>query len=322
MTVLFEKQVEKMYRKQMYTRCDDTGVAYYFSAADFEGLHSIPFSFRSPLGHSMQGYFYYYDDPVDDRIVVFEHGMGGGHRSYMREIEVIAKKGYRVFAYDHTGCMESGGENTNGFGQSLNDLDCAIKALRADSRYKNMKLTVIGHSWGGFSTMNIAAFHPDISHVVAISGFVSVKRMVNQHFGGMLKGFAKSIYALEKRSNPKYSDIDGVETLSGRSVKALIIHSADDPLVKKEHHFDVLKKALSDRPNVQFMLLDGKAHNPNYTAQAVRYKDEFFATLTKKLKNKELQTESQKKAFVSAYDWHRMTQQDMDVWNRIFDFIE
>ena len=52
------------------------------------------------------------------------------------------------------------------------------------------------------------------------------------------------------------------------------------------------------------------------------YKDEYVATLTKKLKNKELETEQQKKAFVAAYDWWAMTEQDMDVWNKIFEFIE
>ena len=320
--MIFEKKVVEMYRKTMFNRCDDTGVAYYFSSDDFEGLHKESFAFKSQMGHNLQGYFYYYDNPVKDRIIVFEHGMGGGHRSYMREIETIAKKGYLVFAYDHTGCMESGGENTNGFGQSLNDLDSCLKALKADEKYGKMAISVIGHSWGAFSTMNIAAYHPDVKHIVAMSGFMSVERMVNQHFSGLLKGYAKVIYELEKRSNPKYAIMDAAETLAGRDVKALIIHSDDDPMVKTAHHFSVMKNLLKDKENVTFWLMNGKFHNPNYTEESVVYKDAYVATLAKKIKAKELETEQQKKEFVASYDWWAMTEQDMDVWNKIFEFIE
>ncbi len=319
--MIFADKVEKMYRDQMFIRCDDNGTAYYFSSDDFEGLNKESFDFTAKAGHVLKGYFYFYDNPIENRIVVFEHGMGGGHRSYMREIETIAKKGYLVFSYDHTGCMESGGENTNGFGQSLSDLDCAIKALKAEKKYKDMDISVIGHSWGGFSTMNIPALHPDIKHIVAMSGFISVKDMVNQFFSGLMKPFAKHIYALEEKSNPDTVKFSAVESLADTSVKALIIHSADDPMVKKECHFDVLKNALDGRENITFWLMDGKAHSPNYTYDAVKYKDAFFATLTEKLKKKELETERQKAEFVAGYDWWKMTSQDMEVWNRIFDFI-
>ena len=320
--MLFEKQVIKMYRQQMFVRQEDTGVAHYFSAEDFEGLTKYPYSFKSSQGHNLQGYFYYYGEPKADRLVIFEHGMGCGHRAYMREIETIAKRGYRVFAYDHTGCMESGGENTGGFAQSLCDLDSALKSLNSDPYYGAMKKSIIGHSWGGFSTMNIAALHPEVEHIVAMSGFLSVERMLKQYFGGFMKGYIKPIFELEKRTNPKYVNFDAVETLAGRDVKAFIIHSADDQQVKREHHFDVLRNTLGDKSNIKFWLMEGKFHNPNYTKEAVKYKDEFFATLTRKLKNKELETDESKKAFVAAYDWKFMTQQDMEVWDKIFEFIE
>ena len=320
--MLFEKYIVNTFKKQMYNRCDDTGVAYYFSADDFEGLNKESFVFKANAGHNLQGYFYWYENPMENRLVIFEHGMGGGHRSYMREIETIAKKGYLVFAYDHTGCMESGGESPNGFAQSLSDLDCAVSAIKATGRFKGEEITVIGHSWGGFSTQNIAALHPDLKNVVAMCGFSSVERMVNQHFSGLLKGYAKAIYNLEKSSNPEYVKYDAVETLANTDVKALILHSADDSLVKKECHFDVMQKALADKENVTFWLVEGKGHNPNYTADAVKYKDAFFATLTEKLKKKQLETDAQKKEFVSSYDWWAMTVQDMEVWEKIFEFIE
>ncbi|MBQ9845321.1 MAG: alpha/beta fold hydrolase [Oscillospiraceae bacterium] len=320
--MIFADKIEKMYREQMFIRCDDNGTAYYFSADDFEGLNRESFVFKAKAGHNLQGYFYWYENPAENRVVIFEHGMGGGHRSYMREIETIAQKGYLVFAYDHTGCMESEGENTNGFGQSLSDLDCAVKALKDSEKCKGMDISIIGHSWGGFSTLNISALHPDIKHIVAMSGFISVKDMVNQYFAGLMKPFAKHIYALEEKSNPDTVKFNAVESLKDTKVKALVIHSADDPMVKKECHFDVLKNALNDKENITFWLMEGKAHSPNYTYDAVKYKDAFFATLTEKLKKKELETAQQKAEFVAGYDWWKMTTQDMDVWDRIFEFIK
>jgi hypothetical protein len=119
-----------MYKGMMFARCDDTETVFYFAPKDFPGLQAEPHSFVGSAGHTLQGYFYQYDNAVPGRLIVFDHGFGGGHRAYMTEIEMLCRHGYRVFAYDHTGCMESEGENTKGFSQSLNDLDCCIKALK------------------------------------------------------------------------------------------------------------------------------------------------------------------------------------------------
>ena len=107
--MLFDKQVERLYRSQLYTRQDNPNGIFYFSPADFPGLKAHPYAFRARAGHTLSGYFYHYDNPIPGRLVVFDHGMGNGHRAYMREIERLARAGYLVFSYDHTGCMEPGG---------------------------------------------------------------------------------------------------------------------------------------------------------------------------------------------------------------------
>ena len=64
--------------------------------------------------------------------------------------------------------MESGGESANGLGQSLSDLNDCITALKKEEKLSGYDFSVMGHSWGGFSTLNIASFHPDISHIVVL----------------------------------------------------------------------------------------------------------------------------------------------------------
>ena len=41
-----------------------------------------------------------------------------------------------------------------------------------------------------------------------------------------------------------------------------------------------------------------------------------------KRKKKELTERCELEAFAKSYDWWEMTEQDEDVWNRIFEFLE
>lgn len=319
---MFDKLVEKMYRSRVYNRADDTGCVFYFSKEDFPGLKGEEFIFDSSLGHKLAGSFYYYDGFNRDRLIIFEHGMGSGHRGYMTEIERLCRAGYRVFSYDHTGCMKSGGETTGGFAQSLCDLDDAVKAIRADERYKSLAISVVGHSWGGFSSMNITAIHPGIEKVVAISGFIAVSEIVKCFFKGILSSYGKKIMEIETKSNPEYIKYNGVDTLRSTKAKVMIIHSDDDKTVLKENSIDILERELKGKDNITFLRLTGKNHNPNYTQDAVKYVGSFFADLQKATKKKKLTTEEEKKAFRDSYDWKRMTAQDDEVWEKILSFLE
>ena len=318
--MIFEKQVVNMYKGMIHTRCDDTETVFYFSAADFPGLEAEPYSFVAHAGHALKGYIYRYADPIPGRLIVFDHGFGGGHRAYMKEIELLCKHGYTVFSYDHTGCMESGGTSPNGLAQSLCDLNDCICAIKSDPRLAGVDISVMGHSWGAFSTMNIAALHPDISHIVAISGFVSVEEMIKTFFSGIMKGYRKPVLALEAQSNPDFIGFSAVKTLKESDVKALLIYSDNDQMCKRVH-YDMLKEALDERDNVKLLLVSGKGHNPNYTESAVKYLGEFGKARAKLLRNKKATAED-KARFTSSFDWERMTAQDPEVWQSIFEHLD
>lgn len=320
--MLFEKQVLGIYKNLAYNRCDDTGKARYFGPKDFPGLQAESYPFTASAGHTLQGYLYCYEGYRPGRLLVFDHGFFGGHRSYMKEIEMLCRHGYRVFAYDHTGCMESGGKDPNGMAQSLHDLDDCLRTIKADSRFAGLDISVMGHSWGGFSTLNIAAFHPDVSHIVVLSGFVSVEMLVGSFFSGLLKGYRKAVMELERSANPDYVDYNAVQTLSKTDAKALLIYSDDDQLCRKDPHYNALVAGLSHKENIRLMLVSGKRHNPNYTQDAVKYLAEYSALSNKLTRQKKLETAQQKASFVASFDWHRMTQQDEAVWEKIFACLD
>ncbi len=315
--MIFHKEIEEVYKAQLFVRCDDIGIAHYFSHKDFDGLNAARYEFTSSKNNRLVGYFYSYDGYDTDRIIIFDHGFGGGHRSYMKEIEKLCSFGYLVFAYDHTGCMESDGENTGGLSQSLCDLNDALNSLKSDPDINTENITVVGHSWGGFSTLNISALHKDIDKIVVLSGFTSVKRMTEQNFKGFLRFYINDIIRLEGRSNPEFVAYDAVETLRDSSVKALLIYSDNDYLVNKERHYDVLYNSLKHKENIEFILETDKGHNPNYTREAVKYLAEYSEAA---LHAAEL-SPARKEEFRNSFDWNRMTEQDEDIWKKIREFL-
>ena len=321
--MLFEKLVKKRYRNALFRRADPTDDLKYFSVEDFSGLVRKEYKFSSRHGHKLAGQFYYYPDPIRDRIIVFDHGMGnGGHRSYMREIEMLARAGYKVFAYDHTGCAESGGESLRGLAQSLVDLDDCLNALKSDPEYSECTFSAIGHSWGAYSTLNILALHPNIAHIVAISGFLSVKDMHKQIFHGYLSLYRKNAYDMEEESNPSHVHFDAISALNKTKSRVLIIASDNDKIVKTALHHKKLEKKLIGKSNIRFLIVSGIDHNPNYTLDAVKYKRKFSKRLSKMRKSGLLETPEQKKAFIDEVDWLKMTEQDELVWQEIFETLK
>ena len=122
----------------------------------------------------------------------------------------------------------------------------------------------------------------------------------------------------ERETNPDFVGYNAVETLSKTDAKVLLIYSDNDNLCRMKPHYITLKTALSAKKNIRFLLKSGKGHNPNYTDDAVKYLGEYAATVQRKIKKKELETENQKSDFVASFDWNRMTAQDEKVWNEIF----
>ena len=319
--MIFEKKIVEIYKSTLVKRYVESPCLKYFTHKDFPGLKAEPFTFEGNKGQRLSGCFYNYGVRDNGRLVVFDHGIGAGHRAYMREIEILAEQGYTVFSYDHTGCVDSEGENNVGFSQSLADLDCALKALRALPDYERALISVVGHSWGAFSTLNISALHPDLDSCVAISGFIGVQRMIEQTFSGLMKGYRRAILDYERQTNPYYSTFDARQSLRQGNTRVLVIHSQDDPVVSAAMHFDTLKQTLPDSERVSFLKVNGKKHNPNYTKAAVELLDKMSTELRKGMKDKSLEDPVQAESFREKWDFWKMTEQDKDIWNSVFEFI-
>ena len=309
----------KEYKKRAFARNDGNPAVTYFTNEDFPPMKKEEASFRNKKGALLKGAFYYNEAKSTERIVLLEHGMGAGHRAYMSEINMLTSHGYTVFSYDHYGCGDSEGEGVNGFGGSLPDLACAVSFLKK-SGYPAKGISVIGHSWGGYSTLNLPAFHGDISACVAISGFISVESIINQFLTGIARCARKSVLAIERNANPETYELDARKTLKSTEVRMLIIHAENDPLVSYKNNFEALRSALVDNDNVSYIRLTDRFHNPNYTKEAVALLNAMGTELKKSASK--LKTTEKIDAFKAKWDFKAMSEQDETVWSSIFDHIE
>ena len=316
------RQLEKKYRDVLFVRHEPDGRLFYFSHTDFDGLKKTDFDFKTRKGHLLKGGFYYYDNPRQDRLIVFDHGLGTGHRAYMREIETLCKRGYMVYSYDHTGTGLSEGEGVQGLSGSLLDLDDCIRTLKRVSNLQGMEISVVGHSWGGYSALNILGYHHDIHSVVAMSAFISVKAMHRQLVPAIAFPIRRRLMEIERETNRLHADSSAFDVLNKSNKPVLIIHSLDDKRVDAKRNILHLRKETPERTNLEFILQNGKGHNVSYTTEAAEYKNAFYKQLKSLKKQGLLETEEEKHEFISSFDWYRMTEQDSDLWEKIFIFLD
>ena len=314
-----------LFKKFLIHRYDDNGYIKYFCADDFEGLKKDDFSFMSGE-NLLKGNFYYYDGYREDELIIFCHGIGGGHLSYMTEIELLCKNGYKVLAYDNTGCFESEGESILCITQALADLDNAIKTMKNDGIYKQFNhVYVIGHSWGGYAAGNIANFHDDIEKAVVISSFPSVSILLDElsegAFAFLKKPFISKIADFEKEHHPEFFASSSVDAIKKGKTKYLVAHSKDDNVLPFKFGLQYVRENCKNE-DVKYLVLEDRKHNPNYTTDAVTYLNEVMGKFNAAVRFGKYKTFEAKKAYFEKADFIRMTRQDEEFWVQVLEFLK
>ena len=151
-------------------RCEGNPALKYFTQEDFDDLEAEQVSFPSDKGQLLRGAVYTCRGVKPSALVIFAHGMGGGHLSYTTNIRTIAKAGFAVLAYDNTGTMASEGSSLRSFYQAVKDLRAALAYVRNNAALSSYKIVLAGHSWGGYTVCQALAFaESQVAGVVAFS---------------------------------------------------------------------------------------------------------------------------------------------------------
>lgn len=280
----------------------------YYTKEEFN-LNSIDVEFN--CGKEMlKGSIYSYDNPKTNRIIVYAHGMWSSTKAYIQDIEYLCRNGYLVFGFDYIGTDSSTGKSIGALSNGLKSLDYAIRFIK--EKYKDYDIYLVGHSWGAHNSINVTKYHTDIKCVVAISPFVTLKRLLKGMIPKCLWWMTGFIKLVEFFKAGKYALSNSKKALKKFKGKSLVIHSKDDHMVNYKLNTYYLEKTCT---STSFLILDGHQHNPNYTKDAVIE----LANYLKKLRSLPVDEQD---SFKEETNFHALGELDLNVMNKIVEFIE
>lgn len=307
-------------------RCNGSSSLKYFTKDDFDGLQAQPVEFRSNKGQLLKGAVYTQQSVTEPiGLVVFAHGMGGGHLSYTTQINTFASAGFAVLAYDNTGTMASEGKSLGSFYQGVRDLRSALQFVHESEELSKYKVILAGHSWGGYAACQVLAYEkPD--GVVAISApdrtsgiFCDGARQI----AGFSMDFMRPFFALAAAVfGGKNSHHSSASILAKTDVPVLILHGDMDQTVRLSNS-PLSSDLVKANPKIKTVLYQGKAHNVYQTKQSEKYLAETFGKInkTKKKYGKGKMPDDVKKKLYDI-DYSLITQEDPEVMKTVTDFMK
>ena len=304
--------ISKLYLKKFVCRYDkQVGVPYY-SFTDFKGLKEEKGVFTNSIGVEIHYFYYYFDGYKKDKIILFLPGIGTGHIAYFREINELCKRGYKVLTLDYCGCGESKGDNLRSLVEPTRDVNDLSNHLKLEN------VVLIGHSLGGFTTVNLIHERSEIHKGVVLSGFLTIPSLLKY----LIKfGFVNSrILSYERKVEPYYSSLDNVKYLSETTNKLFFIHSVNDQLVSYKSTIEVVESL--NNPNIKTLTVNNRFHNPNYTDEAAKYLMDTFGKYNKLVKEKKIKTDEDRINFFKDVSLERLTEQDQKIFDQIVEFID
>lgn len=305
-------------------RCEGNPLLRYFTAADFENLQASPIQFPNAKKQTLRGFLYRTENNSSPKgLLLFVHGMGGGHQSYTTEINYFAQHGYWVLAYDNTGTIASDGKSLVGMPQSVRDIQAACRYIRQDKVLSALPLLLAGHSWGGYAVCRALHALPDCKGVLAFSApddvptllCAQAKAQTNKSID-FIKPFLRLYEALRFGSSAAKRTAD---CLQNTTAPVLLFHGDRDPVVPLSNA-TAAAKSVQKMENVRAVICLGKAHNVYATKTAEAYIQEMFSrlgVLAAKPNN-----DKAVKQFAEKLDFRKMCEEDTGVMQTALEFLD
>ena len=300
-----------LYKKFFLVRYDFDEAIPYYQASDFKGLKEKEETFINSSNAEIHYFTYFYSPVKHNKVILFLPGMGPGHKAYFKEIATLAKAGYKVITLDYEGCGVSGGEK-------LPSMYSPTKDTLELIHHINIKedLVLVGHSLGAFTALNVINKINKIKKAIIISGFLNVENAMRGFIPSRL--IARKIAKYESSNNKLLLD-DNLSYLKSTTNNILFIHSKDDKKAKYKLMIKPIQKL--NNKHLDFIIEEGKRHNPNYTLESVKYKDDIIDNYFKKLRKGEFKDLEERKAYLKDASLEKLTAQDETIINKIIQFI-
>lgn len=272
--------ITHFFLKQNFSRGEYSKYAPNYRYKDIrENYPRSNVSFKSGK-NTLQGYIY--GEENDKALLVFAHGIGWGHEVYLNAITRFVDNGWRVFAYDATGCCTSDGKGTMGLPQSALDLDNALTYVENDSELSKLPKFLMGHSWGGYAVSAVLNYGHDVKAVASVSGYAYPMETIEESIMGMLgkisvitKPFIWIDCFAAFGRNLNLSAVDGINK---SNTPVLVIHGKEDTMIHYDGASIISKQPQIINPNVKYLTIEGKYcghHNVFYSEKANDYMTAF-----------------------------------------------
>lgn len=246
---------------------------------DYPNLARESISFSSNKDQILRGYIYSSNqEPLGDKkaLIVFSHGYLGTHTNYLNQIDYFVQQGYKVLAFDNTGCGISNGDSMLGLAQSPIDLDYALRFVENNSDLKDNKILLYGHSWGGYAVTAVLNYGHPIAGVVSRSGFSNSRDMLVEYgsnlygdFIGILSPYA---YIYEKCKFGNAVDLNGIKGINQSTCPILLLHSKDDTVISLKNSLLIHKEEYTNSDRIQTILYEDKTHDVVASYDSLTYR--------------------------------------------------
>lgn len=275
--VITASQMDKNFGRIAYPDTQETAYWMYDHYEKEYPRESVEFKSGE---NTLKGFIYGMDN--DKGLVVFAHGIGRVHERYLGIIIRLVDRGWRVLAYDATGCGYSEGDGSKGLAQSVIDLDKALDFAESDSRLKDMNKYVLGHSWGGYAAAAVLNFDHDIKACVTLSGYNSpfekLTEFCDEKYGIAGKLLYPIIWTYNKVTFGKDSSWEAAKGINKSGIPVEVVHGTEDETISYEHSAIMAHKDEITNPNVKYVTYSDEGRNGHssyfQTAEYAKYEAE------------------------------------------------
>ena len=232
----------------------------------------------------LQGYYYDCKNPLG--IVVTAHGLHAGADDYLPIQKYFYDHSFNVFSFDYKGTYSSDGESTIGACESLVDLDCALKFIETNERFKGLPIFLFGHSWGGYAVLASLCLHKNINAVASISGMIDGATIINdkaKEYAGRMHYMTKGqIMVYQRYLFRDYVDYDAIKGINQSNIPCFIAHGIDDKVINYFTQSVTSHKNEITNPNVIYydgMGFFGHHEDILLSLEAIKYRREVESML-------------------------------------------
>jgi pimeloyl-ACP methyl ester carboxylesterase len=252
------------YCKYFHIRGRESTQFYEYFLSQYPELKARPFS--CPSGkETLRGVQLYYNDKAKG-LIVMVHGFGWNMEHYFPQAEYLARAGYCIILFDGMGMGRSTGTQIHGLPQHMMDVSAVLDYIQSMPALSPLPLMLYGHSWGGYAADAVPCekYYP-IRAILSVAAYNepmgAMEATLRAQYGVWNRVLILPLFLYQRAAFGRRAGYSAVRGLSLVDCPVLLLHSRDDRILSFQDNFEKIKKALGDKPNIQFWDVEGSNHN-------------------------------------------------------------